>query len=90
MKDAVTIGEVQRLREAGEIEKRLLPVDMLFSREKAYTASAEEEKRIRCGTDYHTPISDGLYRVYSESGAFLMLGSAENGTMKTVKSFFEV
>ena len=90
VKDAVTIGEVQRLREAGEIEKRLLPVDMLFSREKAYTASAEEEKRIRCGTDYHTPISDGLYRVYSESGAFLMLGSAENGTMKTVKSFFEV
>ena len=90
VQDAITIGEVQRLSDAGEIEKRLLPIDMLFSREMACTASVEEEKRIRCGTDYATALSDGVYRVYSASGAFLMLGKAENGTMKTVKNFFEV
>ena len=90
VEDAITIGEAQRLRDAGEIEQRLLPVDMLFSREKTCTASAQEEKRIRCGTEYRTELPDGLYRVYGESGAFLMLGRAENGTMKTIKNFFEV
>ena len=90
VEDAITIGEAQRLRDAGEIEQRLLPVDMLFSREKACTASAQEEKRIRCGTEYRTELPDGLYRVYGESGAFLMLGRAEDGVMKTIKNFFEV
>ena len=90
VEDAITIGEAQRLRDAGEIEQHLLPVDTLFSREMACTASPEEEKRIHCGTEYRTKLPDGLYRVYSKSGAFLMLGRAENGTMKTIKNFFEV
>ena len=90
VEDAITIGEGQRLRDAGEIEQHLLPVDTLFSRERACTASPEEEKRIRCGTEYRTELPDGLYRVYGESGAFLMLGRAEDGVMKTIKNFFEV
>jgi len=88
--DAVTVGEAQRLADAGEIEERLLSVDTLFSREKRCTASEQEERRIRCGTEYPTELPDGLYRVYGGSGAFLMLGRAEKGVMKTVKSFFEV
>ena len=90
VEDAITIGEAQRLRDAGEIEQHLLPVDTLFSREMACTASPEEEKRIRCGTEYRTKLPDGLYRVYSKSGAFLMFARAEHGFMKTIKSFFEV
>ena len=88
--DAITIHDAQRMWDAGEIEARLLPVDTLFSREMACTASAGEEKLVRCGTDYKTVLSDGVYRVYSETGVFLMLGRAENGTMKTIKNFFEV
>ena len=88
--DAITIQDVQRLRDTGEIEEHLLAVDTLFSREMTCTASAGEEKLIRCGTDYTTALSDGVYRVYSETGAFLMLGRAVDGTMKTIKSFFEV
>ena len=90
VEDAITIGEAQRLRDAGEIEQHLLPVDTLFSRERACTASPEEEKRIRCGTEYRTKLPDGLYRVYSKSGAFLMFARAEHGFMKTIKNFFEV
>ena len=90
VEDAITIGETQRLRDAGEIEDRLLPVDTLFSREMACIATAEEEKRIRCGNDYRTVLPDGLYRVYGDNGAFLMLGRAEGGSMKTIKNFFEV
>ncbi len=88
--DALTIEEVQRLRDAGEIESALRPVDSLFSREMSCTASVEEEKRIRCGSDYKTGLADGIWRVYNQNGAFLMLGRAEGGIMKTVKSFFEV
>ena len=88
--DAITVHDVQRLWDAGEIEARLLPVDTLFSREMVCTASAGEEKLIRCGTDYTSALPDGIYRVYSETGAFLMLGRTENGTMKTIKNFFEV
>ena len=88
--DAVTIGEMQSLKDEGRAGERLLPVDTLFSRETACTASGEEERRIRCGNDYETELPDGVYRVYGESGAFLMLGRAEAGVMKTIKSFFEV
>ena len=87
---AVTIGEMQRLKDEGRAGERLLPVDTLFSRETACTASGEEERRIRCGNNYKTELPDGVYRVYGESGAFLMLGRAEAGVMKTIKSFFEV
>ena len=88
--DALTIGEVQRLAESGEIEKSLLPVDMLFRAHPSLTADDMQEKAIRCGSAYRCDTPDGPYRIYSESGAFLMLGCAENGVMKTIKSFFEV
>ena len=90
VRDAVTIAEVQRLRDAGEIEGRLLPADSLFSREMACTATEKQAKRIRCGSAYPTELPDGVYRVYDQNGAFLMLGRAEAGVMKTIKNFFEV
>lgn len=90
VRDAVTIAEVQRLRDAGEIEGRLLPADTLFSREMACTATEKQAKRIRCGSAYPTELPDGVYRVYDQNGAFLMLGRAEAGVMKTIKNFFEV
>ena len=90
VENAIKISEVQRLRDCGEIEKHLLPIDSLFSREMSCTANAEEEKHIRYGSDYRTALSNGRYRVYSESGVFLMLGLAEDGSMKTIKNFFEV
>ena len=90
VRDAVSITEVQRLRDAGKIEERLLPADSLFSREMACTATEKQAKRIRCGSDYPTELQDGVYRVYDHSGAFLMLGRAEAGVMKTIKNFFEV
>ena len=90
VRDAVTIAEVQRLRDAGEIEGRLLPADSLFSREMACTATEKQAKHIRCGSAYPTALPDGVYRVYDQNGAFLMLGRAEAGVMKTIKNFFEV
>jgi len=88
--NALRIADVQRLQDEGRLGEYLLPVDSLFSGEKSCTAAENEARRIRCGSDYPTGLGDGLYRVYDRGGAFLMLGRAEAGVMKTVKSFFEV
>lgn len=90
VENALTISEIQALADAGELEKRLLPVDRLFAGNQMCRVSSEEEKKLRCGSSFPTSLPDGDYRVYGESGAFLMLGRAEDGRMHTVKSFFEV
>ena len=90
VEDALTISRIQALADAGELEKKLLPVDRLFAAYPACTAAEEAEKKLRCGSDFATALPDGDYRVYGEGGGFLMLGRAEGGRMHTVKSFFEV
>lgn len=68
----------------------LLPTDSLFSDCPAVTADETQEKRTRTGTDWACRLPDGRYRVYGQSGEFLMLGAVTGGVMTTVKSFFEV
>ena len=87
---AVTLSQVQQMADAGRVEELLLPVDRLFQAYPRCTASASQEKKIRCGNQVKTGLAGGDYRVYTESGEFLMLGRVEDGIMKTVKSFFEV
>lgn len=88
--DAYSLENVQRAVNEGWAEELLLPVDSLFSKYESYTASMAQEKKIRTGASTKADAADGLYRVYSRSGEFLMLGRTENGVLKTVKSFFEV
>lgn len=88
--EAVTLSQVQQMADEGRVEELLLPVDSLFAQLERCTAGAAQEKKIRCGSPVKTSLADGDYRVYAESGEFLMLGRVENGVMHTVKSFFEV
>lgn len=88
---AYTIDEVVAAAAAGEAGKFLLPTDSMFAALPRCTAGAQDERRIKNGNEIKTPaLADGDYRVYSDSGEFLMLGRAENGRMRTIKSFFEV
>lgn len=89
--NAHTLEEVIAAAEKGESESLLLPVDSLFQSLPAFVADEPREKRIRNGNEIKTPsLPDREYRVYSESGEFLMLGRAKDGIMRTVKSFFAV
>ena len=88
--EAITIAQAQELSNRGEIESRLLPIDSLFQRYPFCIAETEQEKRIHCGNAYPCDLPEGTYRVYSETGEFLMLGKAEDAFMLTIKSFFEV
>lgn len=88
--NAVKIGEIQRLANDGKAEERLLPADSIFADKPECIVNTGAEKKIRCGNAVKTNMPEGEYRVYSETGEFLMLGKSENGMMKTIKSFFEV
>lgn len=89
--NAHTLEEVIAAAEKGESESLLLPVDSLFQSLPAFVADEPREKRIRNGNEIKTPsLPDREYRVYSESGEFLMLGRVKDGIMRTVKSFFAV
>ena len=68
----------------------LLPTDYLWRTLPEFVASAEAEARIRCGANIFADIPDGDWRVFSESGEFLMLGRAEGRILSCVKNFFEV
>ena len=72
-------------------EALLLPVDSLFSDRPALTVNAAAERKLRNGAMVGTLNAvNGEYRVYAESGEFLLLGRVTKGQLNTVKSFFEL
>ncbi len=84
------LNEVLSAAETGKISDLLLPTDSLFTAYPAVTVNAERERRCRCGNDFPARVPDGDYRVYSESGEFLLLGRARGGRVYTLKNFFSV
>lgn len=85
---AVTMEEVLRCENP---EALLLPVDTLFSELPRVTVPDNQLRAIRNGAAVRArALAEGEYRVYDSAGRFLMLGRAEQGMLKTVKSFFEV
>lgn len=88
------IFTIDRARTIEEIEKApsLLPVDFMFSEYPAVIINSAGEKKCRNGADVPWNAECGItYRVYGESGEFLMLAKGnECGALVTVKSFFEV
>ncbi len=87
VEDALTLEEIEA-RGAGNC---LLPVDALFSDSpELRLAGARAERAVRNGSDTPCRAAEGRYRVYSESGEFMMLGEVKDGVLRTIKSFFEV
>lgn len=87
---AVTLEDIQTAKEAGTHETLLWSVDSLFADLPALELRGPGEKRLRNGGEFPVPAADGRYRVYGAGGEFLLLGQVTGGTLKTVKSFFEV
>ena len=90
---AYTIEEavpLQELLDTTEPEKYLRAVDTMFTQYPAVTVSPKQEQRVRNGNSFSTPLEPGTYRTYAQSGEFLALSKVEDGTLSTIKSFFEV
>ncbi len=79
-----------QLVESTEPETFLRGVDTLFAKYPAVTLTEKQELRCKNGNSFSVNLTDGTYRAYSQSGAFLMLAKVESGIMSTIKSFFEV
>lgn len=87
IEDAVPL---EKLLESETPERYLRSLDTMFAHCPAVTLTPNQEKRCRNGNPFSSPLPQGTYRAYSQSGEFLMLAKVEDGTMTTVKSFFEV
>ena len=88
-----TIAEavpLQELLETEEPEKYLRHVDTMFRNYPAVTLSPKQETRVRNGNSFSCALEAGTYRTYGQNGDFLALSKVEEGTMSTIKSFFEV
>ena len=85
----VTLDELKAAAEEGRAGDYILSVDSLFEDCPAVTVSGKSERLCRNGNIFATDAADGMYRVYASGGEFLMLGQAEKGQMRTVRSFFE-
>ena len=81
---------LQELLEAENPESYLRGVDTMFRGYPEVKLTPNQEKRCRNGNAFSVKLADGTYRAYSQSGEFLMLAKVEDGTMSTVKSFFDV
>lgn len=91
LEDAISLEEIQAARARGEHAALLRPVDSLFADCPDLSLEGERERLVRNGGLTPVPgLVDGMYRVYGADGTFLMLGRSQGGTLKTVKSFFEV
>lgn len=87
IEDAVPL---EQLLESETPERYLRGLDTMFAHCPAVTLTPNQEKRCRNGNPFSFPLPQGTYRAYSQSGEFLMLAKVEDGTMTTIKSFFEV
>ena len=90
---AYTIEEavpLQELLDTTEPEKYLRAVDTMFTQYPAFAVSLKQEQRVRNGNSFSTTLEPGTYRTYAQSGEFLALSKVEDGTLSTIKSFFEV
>ena len=82
---------MEQLLQTEDPEALLLPADSLFAELPVLTVEQDQLKPILNGGQLRiSSVKNGKYRVYGPDGAFLMVGTAENGILRTVKSFFEV
>ena len=91
LEQAVTMEQILKFAKEHDPAELLMPVDALFAQHPALIVTLGQTEKLKHGTairDWH--FADGTYRVYSETGEFLLLGTVKGQILTTVKSFFEV
>ena len=65
-------------------------MDALFGGAPALTLEEAAEGKLRNGAAAPLEGADGEYRVYSSGGEFLAFAELRGGSLRAIKSFFEV
>ncbi len=91
LEGSVPLRDLLDLSEAGQdVEHLLRPVDSMFASHPKLKLNGKQTQLVKNGNAFTESCADGTYRVYAPDGEFLALCKAEKGTVKTIKSFFEV
>lgn len=85
--DAVTLDEVLAAEDPAAFTRK---VDTCFVQYPAVTVDGKNLFKAKNGTPFPWAGDEGTYRVYGPGEEFLLLGRCKDGTMTTIKSFFEV
>jgi len=90
--EAHTLDDVLSMVLTDSVSSILLPIDSIFSAYPAISISETEEKKAKNGSLCQTKDSttNGKYRVYTQTGEFLLLGEVFDNKITTIKNFFEV
>ena len=91
LEQAVTMEQILAFAQEHDPAELLMPVDALFAQHPALIVTLGQTEKLKHRAairDWH--FADGTYRVYSETGEFLLLGTVKGQILTTVKSFFEV
>ena len=91
LEQAVTMEQILAFAQEHDPAELLMPVDALFAQHPALIVTLGQTEKLKHGAAIHDwHFADGTYRVYSETGEFLLLGTVKGQILTTVKSFFEV
>ena len=90
VEQAHTLPEVLEAAEQGRADGLLLPVETLFDHRPVLTLSPAQTRVIRNGGAFTCAAAEGEYRLRAADGEFLALGVVKDGSLRAVKSFFEV
>ena len=91
LEQAVTMEQILAFAQEHDPAELLMPVDALFAQHPALIVTLGQTEKLKHGAsirDWH--FADGTYRVYSETGEFLLLGTVKGQILTTVTRFFEV
>ena len=91
LEGSIPLRQLLDISEAGEdVEHLLRPVDTMFASHEKLCLTEKQARLVKNGNAFTADCADGTYRVYAPDGEFLALCKAESGSVKTIKSFFEV
>ena len=91
LEGSIPLRQLLDISEAGEdVEHLLRPVDTMFASHAKLCLTEKQARLVKNGNAFTADCTDGTYRVYAPDGEFLALCKAESGSVKTIKSFFEV
>ena len=91
LEGSIPLRQLLDISEAGEdVEAMLRPVDTMCASHEKLRLNEKQARLVKNGNAFASDCHDGTYRVYAPDGEFLALCRAENGQVKTIKSFFEV
>lgn len=89
VEDAIGIVEASEM-DIEALNNKILATDILFSEYPEIILDSEETRRVKNGNEIKKEFPEGKYRSYSEDNEFLALSEIKEGSLKTIKSFYEV